>query len=62
MKNVLKDRNSTNKVYMNIKSEVENTIAYLRRKREEDPYRTIAKRALYEATWGVSTQVPTFEP
>ncbi|CAO2162464.1 unnamed protein product [Urochloa humidicola] len=62
MKNVLRDRKSANKVYMHIKSEVENTIAYLKRKREEDPYRSITQRAAYQATWGVSAQVPTFEP
>ncbi|CAL4976335.1 unnamed protein product [Urochloa decumbens] len=62
MKNILKDRKSANKVYMHIKSEVENTIAYLKKKREEDPYRSITQRALYQATWGVSAQVPTFDP
>ncbi|CAO2208169.1 unnamed protein product [Urochloa humidicola] len=62
MKNALRDRKSANKVYKHIKSEVENTIAYLKRKREEDPYRSIAQRALYQATWGVSAQVPTFDP
>ncbi|CAO2202847.1 unnamed protein product [Urochloa humidicola] len=62
MKNVLRDRKSANKVYMHIKSEVENTIAYLKKKREEDPYRSITQRALYQATWGVSAQVPTFDP
>ncbi|VAH16191.1 unnamed protein product [Triticum turgidum subsp. durum] len=62
MNNVLTDRESANKVYLHIKSEVENAMAYLQRKREEDPYRSIAQRAVYQATQGVSAQVPTFEP
>uniref|UniRef100_A0ACD5UPC0 Uncharacterized protein n=1 Tax=Avena sativa TaxID=4498 RepID=A0ACD5UPC0_AVESA len=60
--NVLKDRKSANEVYLHIKSEVENAMSYLKRKREEDPYRSITQRAVYQATWGVSAQVPTFEP
>ncbi|CAM0881241.1 unnamed protein product [Alopecurus aequalis] len=62
MNNVLRDRKSANKVYLHIKSEIENAMSYLQRKREEDPYRSISQRAVYQATWGVSAQVPTFEP
>ncbi|XP_044970400.1 acyltransferase-like protein At1g54570, chloroplastic [Hordeum vulgare subsp. vulgare] len=62
MNNVLRDRESANEVYLHIKSEVENAMAYLKRKREEDPYRSIAQRAVYQATQGTSAQVPTFEP
>ena len=62
MNNLVRDRKSANEVYLRIKSEVEEIMSYLKRKREEDPYRSIAQRALYQATWGVSAQVPTFEP
>jgi hypothetical protein len=62
MHNVLRDRKSTNEVYLHIKSEVENALSYLKRKREEDPYMSISQCAMYQATWGVSAQVPTFEP
>ncbi|KAG2597578.1 hypothetical protein PVAP13_5KG235900 [Panicum virgatum] len=62
MNNLVRDRKSANDVYLRIKSEVEEIMSYLKRKREEDPYRSIAQRALYQATWGVSAQVPTFEP
>ncbi|KAJ3669550.1 hypothetical protein LUZ60_011500 [Juncus effusus] len=61
-KDILKDRNNAMRVYMQIKSEIESIIAYLKRKREEDPYRSIAQRALFQSTWGLSTQIPTFEP
>ncbi|KAM3239687.1 hypothetical protein ACQJBY_053405 [Aegilops geniculata] len=62
MDNVLTDRKKANQVYFQIESEVENAMSYLKRKRNEDPYRSIARRALYQATWGPSAQVPTFEP
>uniref|UniRef100_A0A453N6Q8 Uncharacterized protein n=1 Tax=Aegilops tauschii subsp. strangulata TaxID=200361 RepID=A0A453N6Q8_AEGTS len=62
MDNVLTDRKKANQVYFQIELEVENAMSYLKRKRNEDPYRSIARRALYQATWGPSAQVPTFEP
>ncbi|KAF0908349.1 hypothetical protein E2562_024759 [Oryza meyeriana var. granulata] len=62
MDNVVRDRKSANEVYLHIKSEVENLMSYLKRKREEDPYRSIVQRAVYQASWGVSAEVPTFEP
>jgi hypothetical protein len=62
MNNLVRDRKSANDVYIRVKSEVEEIMSYLRRKREEDPYRSVAQRALYQATWGTSAQVPTFEP
>lgn len=62
MDNVLTDRKKANEVYLQIESEVENLMSYLKRKRSEDPYRSITRRALYQATRGPSTQVPTFEP
>ncbi|CAO2208165.1 unnamed protein product [Urochloa humidicola] len=62
MDNLVRDRKKANDVYLRIKSEVEEIMSYLKRKREEDPYRSIAQRALYQATWGISAQVPTFEP
>uniref|UniRef100_J3KZU9 Serine aminopeptidase S33 domain-containing protein n=2 Tax=Oryza brachyantha TaxID=4533 RepID=J3KZU9_ORYBR len=62
MDNVVRDRKTANELYLQIKSEVENLLSYLKRKREEDPYRSITQRALYQASWGASAQVPTFEP
>ncbi|XP_020701662.1 acyltransferase-like protein At1g54570, chloroplastic [Dendrobium catenatum] len=61
MKSILKDRENANKLYLQIKSEIESIIAYLKRKREEDPYRSIFQRAIYQASWGVDS-APTFEP
>jgi hypothetical protein len=62
MSDVVRDRKSTNELYLHIKSEVEDIMSYLKRKREEDSYRSITQRALYQATWGISAEVPTFEP
>ncbi|KAJ3702049.1 hypothetical protein LUZ61_005754 [Rhynchospora tenuis] len=55
------DRDNAMAVYRQIKSEVEGLISYLKKKREKDPYRSIAQRALFQATWGPSAQIPTFE-
>lgn len=62
MGSLVRDRKSANEVYVRIKSQVEEIMSYLKRKREEDPYRSLPQRALYQATWGASAQVPTFEP
>ncbi|XP_077218489.1 phytyl ester synthase 1, chloroplastic-like isoform X2 [Tasmannia lanceolata] len=61
-KKLLRDRESANEAYLQIKSEVERILSYLRKKREEDPYRGILQRTLYQATWGSKNEVPTFEP
>ncbi|ONK78620.1 uncharacterized protein A4U43_C02F20720 [Asparagus officinalis] len=59
---VLEDREKANEIYLHVKAEVESKISYLLKKREEDPYRSILQRALYQAAWGSSHQVPSFEP
>uniref|UniRef100_A0A1D1ZH36 Acyltransferase-like protein At1g54570, chloroplastic n=1 Tax=Anthurium amnicola TaxID=1678845 RepID=A0A1D1ZH36_9ARAE len=62
MKDILEDRANANVLYLQTKSEIERIIAYLKRKREQDPYRSIWQRALYQASWGSTQHVPTFEP
>ncbi|XP_027159439.1 acyltransferase-like protein At1g54570, chloroplastic [Coffea eugenioides] len=59
---LLKDREKARELYLQIKSEVENSMAYLLRKREEDPYRTILDRTAYRAFFAPIDQVPTFDP
>ncbi|KAI4350464.1 hypothetical protein L6164_004917 [Bauhinia variegata] len=61
MKEELRDKEKANEMYLQVKSEVENCIAYLKEKRESDPYRNILPRLLYQATHGPSSEVPTFE-
>ncbi|KAK9292356.1 hypothetical protein L1049_020322 [Liquidambar formosana] len=59
---MLNDKDNANKLYLQIKSEVEHSMAYLIKKREEDPYRGIIDRTVYRAIYAPSNQVPTFEP
>ncbi|MED6158321.1 hypothetical protein PIB30_031739 [Stylosanthes scabra] len=58
---VLKDREKSHELYLQVKSEVENCLAYLKEKREGDPYRNIMSRLLYQARHGFDAEVPTFE-
>ncbi|KAJ4839512.1 hypothetical protein Tsubulata_046718 [Turnera subulata] len=62
MEEMLKDRETANEVYSQIKSEVEQSIAYLLRKREEDPYRSLIDRATYSALYTPLREVPAFDP
>ncbi|KAF1892001.1 hypothetical protein Lal_00036352, partial [Lupinus albus] len=63
MKNLLKDKESAKKLYLNIKSQVKENIDYLLKKREEDPYRNLINRKIYETFNSSETdQIPTFKP
>jgi hypothetical protein len=57
----LKDREKSQELYIEVQSEVERCIAYLKEKRESDPYRSILSRLLYQATHGFTSDIPTFE-
>ncbi|KAL6846791.1 hypothetical protein ACP4OV_024239 [Aristida adscensionis] len=58
----LKDKDKAQRLYLEVKSEVENCINYLKEKREVGPYRSIVPRLLYQAVHGPNAEVPTFEP
>ncbi|KAM6596072.1 hypothetical protein CsatA_006596 [Cannabis sativa] len=58
----LKNRENANEMYLQIKSEVENCLAYLLEKRENDPYRNVIDRTIYKAVYGSSKDVPGFDP
>ncbi|KAK9120174.1 hypothetical protein Scep_018267 [Stephania cephalantha] len=60
-KEELKDRDQAKKLYMEVKSEVERCIAYLKEKREEDPYRSLPSRLFYQAIHGLDAEIPTFK-
>ncbi|KAH1092402.1 hypothetical protein J1N35_019659 [Gossypium stocksii] len=60
-KEELRNRERAHEVYLHVKTEVEKCIAYLKEKREEDPYRNLMTRLVYQATHGFKAQVPTFE-
>ncbi|KAI3954239.1 hypothetical protein MKW98_018063 [Papaver atlanticum] len=61
-KDELRDKEKAQELYMHTKSEVENSIRYLKEKRETDPYRSILSRLLYQATHDSDSEIPTFEP
>ncbi|XP_057764058.1 phytyl ester synthase 1, chloroplastic-like [Salvia miltiorrhiza] len=61
-KEMLKDREKARELYLEIKSEVETSMSYLLKKREQDPYRSIVDRTMYRAFRAPMDQVPTFEP
>ncbi|KAK9749964.1 hypothetical protein RND81_02G162300 [Saponaria officinalis] len=61
MKQELKDKEKAHELYLQIKSEVEHCISYLKENREKDPYRSLASRVLYHAAHGWEAEVPTFE-
>ena len=62
MKEMLEDRENANQMYLHVKSEVQNSIAYLLKKREEDPYRSIIDRTIYRALYSPLPEVPAFDP
>ncbi|CAA7405169.1 unnamed protein product [Spirodela intermedia] len=57
----LMDKENARELYYHVKCEVESSIAYLKDKREKDPYRNLLPRLLYQATHGFSSTVPTFD-
>ncbi|KAI3668920.1 hypothetical protein L6452_40137 [Arctium lappa] len=61
-KKELRERDKAHDVYIEVKSEVENCLCYLKQKRRDDPYRSILSRLLYQFRHGLETQIPTFEP
>ncbi|KAM0850681.1 hypothetical protein ACQ4PT_052927 [Festuca glaucescens] len=58
----LREKESAQHLYLHVKSEAESCIKYLKEKREEDPYRSILSRLLYQAVNGWTAEIPTFEP
>jgi hypothetical protein len=57
-----KDRLAVSELYGRVRYEVEDCLGYLLRKREQDPYKDLLPRLLYEASWGGRRQAPTFTP
>ena len=57
----LRDKEKAQELYLQVKSQVEQCIAYLKMKRESDPYRNLLPRMLYQASRGFSSETPTFD-
>ncbi|TKW34054.1 hypothetical protein SEVIR_2G279500v4 [Setaria viridis] len=58
----LRDKEEAQQLYLQVKFEVESCINYLKEKRQNDPYRSILPRLLYQAVHGPNAEIPTFEP
>ncbi|XP_049350909.1 phytyl ester synthase 1, chloroplastic isoform X1 [Solanum verrucosum] len=58
---LVKDREKARELYLQVKSEVQNNMNYLLKKREKDPYRNVIDRTLYRAFSATSDDVPTFD-
>ncbi|KAA3475514.1 acyltransferase-like protein chloroplastic [Gossypium australe] len=64
MKVELREKNKCDELYLRIKSEVEGCIDFLKNKREQDPYRNLLSRVLYQASHPGSTSpfhLPSFD-
>lgn len=57
---ILKDKEKANEMYLYVKSEVESCLAYLIKKREQDPYRNFVDRTAYRAFYAPPQDVPAF--
>ncbi|XP_076930219.1 phytyl ester synthase 1, chloroplastic-like [Bidens hawaiensis] len=57
----LRNREKAHQVYVEVKGEVEKCLNYCKTKRENDPYRNIMSRLMYQATHGLESEVPTFD-
>ncbi|XP_013602973.1 PREDICTED: acyltransferase-like protein At3g26840, chloroplastic [Brassica oleracea var. oleracea] len=60
-RNELNDKEKAHDVYLQVKSEVERCMTYLKMQRESDPYRNLFPRFLYFVSHGFSSQIPTFD-
>ncbi|KAI0489341.1 hypothetical protein KFK09_029183 [Dendrobium nobile] len=61
LKKVSLERGEAQKIYLHVKSQVENCISYLKEKREQDPFRNLLPRLLYQVSRGFTEEAPTFE-
>ncbi|XP_074292709.1 phytyl ester synthase 1, chloroplastic-like [Silene latifolia] len=59
---LLKNKESAEQLYAQIKSEIESRIAYLLKKRKEDPYRNFTDRTIYRLLSNDTRDIPTFSP
>ncbi|XP_060218058.1 phytyl ester synthase 1, chloroplastic-like [Lycium barbarum] len=60
-KDLVKDREKARELYLRVKSEVQNNMNYLLKKREEDPYRSVIDRTVHKAFSATFNDVPTFD-
>ncbi|KAK1419220.1 hypothetical protein QVD17_28382 [Tagetes erecta] len=59
---MLDDKDYLRELYLQIKCDVENSMAYLLTKREDDPYRGVVERLMWLMNYGSLDQIPSFDP
>ncbi|KAM0070074.1 hypothetical protein Hdeb2414_s0001g00009111 [Helianthus debilis subsp. tardiflorus] len=59
---MLYDYGYLQELYLQVRSDVEQNIAYLLKKRKEDPYRSGVQRLLWQMKHGSFDQIPSFDP
>ncbi|KAL9233256.1 hypothetical protein vseg_008277 [Gypsophila vaccaria] len=57
---LLKDKDIAEELYIQIKSEIESKLAYLLKKRGDDPYRSFVDRTVYRVLSNDTLEIPTF--
>ncbi|KAI3692046.1 hypothetical protein L6452_31855 [Arctium lappa] len=60
--NMLDDEDYLQELYIQIKCDVEKCVSYLLTKREEDPYRGIVERVVWQTNYGDLDHIPSFIP
>ncbi|CAI9287362.1 unnamed protein product [Lactuca saligna] len=58
----LRNRDKAHELYVEVKSEVERCLSYLKEKRRNDPYRSMLSCLVYQLTHDPESEIPTFEP
>ncbi|KAL3728172.1 hypothetical protein ACJRO7_032859 [Eucalyptus globulus] len=59
---ITEGRENANEMYLQVKSSVESCIAYLLKKPEADPYRSLFDRTVHKALHSPLHEIPAFEP
>ncbi|KAF5797070.1 hypothetical protein HanRHA438_Chr08g0371381 [Helianthus annuus] len=63
LEKILNDKDMSQALYAQVKRVVETNIAYLIKRRDEDPYRSFVKRVVFQAKTSTPwDKVPTFDP
>ena len=60
--NMLNDEDYLQELYVQIKCDVEKCVAYLLEKREEDPYRGLVERVMWQTNYDDLDHIPSFIP
>ncbi|KAK6153335.1 hypothetical protein DH2020_012974 [Rehmannia glutinosa] len=58
---ILRNKDKAHEMYLEVQNEIEKCIAFLKEKREKDPYRNLLARLVYQCYNGCLSQVPTFD-